>query len=322
MKMIQALWHTSPLTSEIITATLPTRLSNTLEIESYFSLVSAGTETLVATGAVPTALHAAMQVPYMDGDFNLPIKYAYSLVGKVVTEDHEWSGKMVHFMHPHQDRTQVAIDDLTLIPDLVPARRACLASNLETAVNAVWDAQVMVGDRVLLVGFGLIGSLVARIVAAIPGVDLWILERDAQRIALAQQLGFSQVVSQIDQSNFDLAFNASTAAAGLQKAIDVVGLEGKVIELSWYGQNKVELQLGAAFHYQRKKIISSQVGQIPSTHRARWDYRRRKQLVFELLKDEKYDLHLSHDIAFAATPELFDRLRKGDRSALAWCINY
>ena len=322
MSEAKALWHISPYQSEIRTNFLLRRKDNEVEISAHFSLISSGTETLVAKGAVPKDLYTAMQVPHMAGSFDFPIKYAYSLVGEVLTKEHAWYGRMVHVMYPHQDRLLVEAAKVSLIPDAVPARRASLASNLETAVNAIWDAKISLGDKVLIFGFGLVGSLLARILVGIPGVDLWIVEQDLQRIDLAKQMGFQQIQTSISQDDFDCAFHTSTSQVGLQKCIDCVGMEGQIMELSWYGDQKINLNLGASFHYQRKKIISTQVAQIPNSHRARWNYQRRKQLVFELLKDAAYDLHLSHDINFEDTPALFDRLRNGDREGLAWCINY
>lgn len=315
-----ALWHTSPEKSEIKQAASFEISGEICEIQSLYSLVSTGTERLVATGKIPTGLYNSMQVPYMEGDFSLPVKYGYSLVGEVVKGP--LLGKTVHLLHPHQDYCKVAAADVFPIPDEVPAVRATLASNLETAVNAVWDSGVSVGDRVAVVGFGIIGSLVARLLAQLPAVSLTILEKDPDRIKMAKSMGFEVSPNENLSTPLDIAFHCSSTAAGLQTCIDTVGLEGKVIELSWYGDKSVELNLGGTFHPQRKVIISSQVSQIPASHQHRWDFRRRKEAVFELLKNPDFDLHTPKTTPFTNLPEVFSEIRKGSSKQLVWIVDY
>lgn len=318
MRKARALWHTSDRQSEL----QEVRLSggNSCVLRSLYSLISTGTERLVARGQVPLALYASMKVPYMEGEFSFPVKYGYSLVGEVQEGPEEILGKKVHLLHPHQDYCRVSTDALTVLPDEVPAIRGVLASNMETALNAVWDSGVSVGDRVLVVGFGIIGSLTARLLQSIAGVEVWVYDLDEQRSALARDLGFRTVDRIL--YDFDIAFHCSSSSGGLQSCIDHVGFEGKVMELSWYGEQAVQLQLGGSFHQQRKQIISSQVSAIPASHRARWDFNRRKAVVMELLKNPVYDQHLGEKVAFEKVPTLFDQIRKGSLSALSWIIDY
>ncbi|MDF9795646.1 hypothetical protein OKW21_000909 [Catalinimonas alkaloidigena] len=288
-------------------------------IKSLYSLISTGTERLVASGKVPVGLQEHMQVPYMEGNFGLPLKYGYSLVGEVVEGTAELQGKTVHLMHPHQDVCYVKAADLCIVPSDIPPVRATLASNMETALNAVWDSEVSIGDKVLLVGFGIIGSLTASLLKDIPGVELSVFDKNQQRCEMAETMGFR--VADAFQP-YDIAFHCSGSGEGLQLCIDQVGKEGKVIELSWYGEQEVRLQLGKSFHYQRKQIISSQVSQIPVKKQHRWDYQRRKAVVMELLKNSEYDQYIGAVIAFEKAPELFDKLKKGELSELSWAIDY
>ncbi|GAB4404215.1 MAG: zinc-binding alcohol dehydrogenase [Bacteroidia bacterium] len=291
-------------------------------MRSRYSLVSSGTERLVARGEVPAEVAAQMQVPYMEGSFDFPVKYGYSLVAVVETPDHPLAGQTVHLLHPHQDYCQVADTDLFVVPPGVPARRATLASNLETALNAVWDGQVSVGDRVLVVGFGLIGSLVARLLSMMPAVEVSVWEVDEARQAAARAMGFVVARPQSGDPPADVAFHCSASAAGLQVAIDAVGFEGRVVELSWYGVRETGIRLGGSFHSQRKQLVSSQVSHLPADRRSRWDDRRRKTTVFALLHDPVFDRHLPGEVAFGDLPRLFDRLRTTSDTTLAWTVHY
>jgi threonine dehydrogenase-like Zn-dependent dehydrogenase len=271
---------------------------------------------------IPEALRQEMRCPYMGGEFPFPVKYGYSLVGKVVQGPESHLGKLVHVLHPHQDRCVVAVEDLAIVPENVPAARATLASNLETAVTAVWDSRVGVGDRVLVVGFGVVGSLIARLLSSIAGVSLTVVDVSPGKLRMAQEMGFEAREAHQLEGGFDLAFHASGDSDGLQSAVDFVGYEGRVIEVSWYGSRPVNIHLGGTFHSQRKSIVSSQVSNIPSHLRGRWDHRRRKALVFELLKDASYDAHLTHATPFDKLPDFFTENLADPPDGLAQLVNF
>ena len=315
----EALWHLSPTTSVIKEERLAKPIEQEVLLQGCYSLISTGTERLVAKGLVPNILHQTMTVPFMGEDFLFPIKYGYSLVAKSIGEK-DRDSIYFHLLHPHQEKLVVPSTSLFTLPAAVPPKRAVLASNLETAVTAIWDSQVSIGDRVLVVGFGLIGSLVARLLSMMPRVEIVIAEKEAYRIELAQQMGFQTHSSRQD---FDIAFHTSATSAGLQDCIDRVGQEGKIIELSWYGTQQSLLQLGGSFHHQRKQIISSQVSHIPADKTNRWDIQRRKELVFRLLENPIFEEHLTHEIPFQQTPLFFEQLRNNQLpKGLAWVVKY
>lgn len=318
--MNRALWHDSSEHSALKQVGMETPLGKQLQVKSLYSLISTGTERLVAKGQVPETAAKAMKVPFMKGDFSFPVKYGYSLVGEVIN-DGPMVGRKVHLLHPHQEIVVVDQADIFVIPENVPAKRATLASNLETAVNAVWDGGVSVGDRVMVAGFGMIGSLVARLIKMVPGVDLKVLEKDENKRFLGKQMGFD-MVDNFDPAYFDIAINTTASGNALQLCIESVGQEGRVVELSWYGTREVTLKLGADFHYQRKQIISSQVSHIPSDRISRWDYRRRKEVVFKLLQTEEFDNHITNVIPFEETPAFFNQLRNNEFDGLGCCIEY
>ncbi len=316
-----SLWHISETKSSLQTAYLDKFGQDYLLIKSLYSLISTGTECLVAKGKVPSSMHQSMVVPSMDGGFEFPIKYGYSLVGQVLSKG-DLAGQLVHLLHPHQDLLQTERLSFSIVPKEIPAKRAALASNVETALNAIWDSGVSMGDKVVVCGFGMIGGLVARLLSFMPAVEVVIIEKNTYRIQLAKEMGF--IVNSTNLKGLDYSFHTSGTSAGLQACIEAVGMEGKIIELSWYGTKQVEVSLGASFHQQRKQIISSQVGHIPFSKSARWDYARRKKVVWELLKHPIFDQHITDEVPFADSPTFFDELRKGDLldKGLGWVIKY
>lgn len=315
-----ACWHLSPTTSAIRSESLPPRPEGYLRIRALYSLISSGTERLVARGEVPPAIAAEMGVPHMGGAFPFPVKYGYSLVG-VIEGPADRAGEIVHLLHPHQSHLLVPAAEAYPVPATVPARRAVLASNLETALNAVWDSGVSLGDRVLVVGYGLIGALVARLLQLMPAVEVVVQEPHPARQARAQAMGLS-VQAEPAGASFDVAIHCSASAAGLQAAIDQTGFAGRIVELSWYGQRAVPVQLGGSFHSQRKQLISSQVSHLPADRQARWDYRRRKATVFALLTDPAFDTLLTDRVAFPDLPAFFAALRAGGHEGLAGVVHY
>ncbi|MEL6178848.1 MAG: zinc-binding alcohol dehydrogenase, partial [Myxococcota bacterium] len=308
-----------PNQGDVRVEALPPLQPGWCRIEALASSISPGTERLVGAGRVPQPLWEAMRCPYMEGSFALPLKYGYSLVGRVVEGAPDWKGQRVHLLHPHQSAAVVRTTDLVPVPDAVDTSRATLASNMETAINAVWDSRVALGDRVVVVGFGIVGALVALVMRGLQGTEVMVVEVEPEQRALAASLGLTAVKPEaVIPGEADIAIHASATAAGLQTALDAVGLEGRVVELSWYGDGTTTLALGGAFHSQRKQIISSQVSHIPSHRRARWDHQRRKRLVFRLLADSAWDACVTSTSPLEGVPDWFASAQRG----LAHRIDY
>jgi len=307
-----ALWHTTSEFSAILEQELPDRNNHMLLIESLYSLVSLGTERLVASALIPVTIGDQMAVPYMEGSFSLPCKYGYSLVGKVLKGPAEYKGKTVHLMHPHQDKSWVNASSVYTIPPEIPAQRAVLASQVETAVNAIWDSRISLGDTVLIAGFGLVGAIIALLALDIPGVKVSILEKNEYRKEIAREMCF-HVLDKPDENDevYDVAIHTTGDEKVLQFCIDHIGLESQVTEVSFYGKKSVTLMLGETFHSGRKRIVVSQVSQIPSQKMNRWDLERRKNLVFDILEDKRFDLLVGNIVPFEHAPVLFNQIRYG-----------
>ncbi len=268
-------------------------------VRTLWSGVSRGTERLVAEGRVPESERARMRAPNQSGDFPFPVKYGYCAVGRVEDGPAELVGRDVFSLHPHQTLFAAPAASLVALPDGLPARRAVLAANMETALNATWDGRVGPGDRVAVMGAGAVGLLVAALCARIAGVEATIWDVIAQRGDIAAQLG---VKFAEPPAGCDVAFNASATAAGLARALDRLGPEGTLVEMSWHGAGETPLPLGGAFHSQRLRIVSSQVGSLPPERRPRWSHRRRLETALRLLLDDRLDALIDEEIAFEDAP--------------------
>lgn len=316
------LWHLSNAKTALKSEVLIPKPGEIL-IQSLYSLISMGTEKLVACGKVPSEIYLQMKVPFMQGDFSFPLTYGYSVVGKIIDGPEKYLNATIQMLHPHQSYIYAATDKFSVLPPEVPAKRATLASNLETIVNAIWDSEVSLGDKILVVGFGLIGALLCQVLKGMPGVEIQVMEADQHRANLATILGHKNIRNPTDQvPMFDVAFNTSSNESGLQACIDAVGYEGRIVELSWYGNQAVNMSLGSNFHHMRKRIISSQVSSIPSIKTNRWDFDRRKALVLQLLKDPGYDQLITQEIEFESAPSFFDNLRNNQIDQLSTVIKY
>lgn len=306
-----ALWYAAARECVLNTEELPARGPGECLVRTLWSGISRGTERLVFEGRVPQSEFERMRAPLQQGAFPFPVKYGYCAVGMVDAGPAELLGKAVFCLHPHQDRFVVPTERVTLVPDGVPARRAVLAANMETALNAHWDAGSGPADRIVVVGGGVLGLLTAFIAAKLPGAEVTLVDLDESRAKLAQALGCRFAVPADCPRDADLAFHASASAAGLATAIDAAGFEARIVELSWYGEGSVAAMFGGAFHARRLQLISSQVGQVSPSRRARFDYARRTQAALALLADERLDALITDEIAFRDAPSRLPALFAG-----------
>ena len=317
----RAFWLRSPGEGEIREVALPAPREDEVLVRSLYSGVSRGTETLVFRGGVPVSQHAAMRAPFQEGDFPGPVKYGYLSVGLVEEGPAALKGRTVFCLYPHQTRYVVPASAVTVVPDDVPARRAVLAGTVETAVNALWDAAPLVGDRIAVVGGGMVGSSVAALLARFPGVRVQLVDADPARAATAEALGVGFASPADALGDCDLVVHASATEQGLTRSLELLGAEGTVLELSWYGDRKVSLPLGEAFHSRRLVIRSSQVGTV-SPARGNRSYGDRLALALKLLADPALDALITGESAFEELPEVMPALASGDIAALCHLVRY
>ncbi|GIJ76328.1 Threonine dehydrogenase [Micromonospora phaseoli] len=317
-----AFWLRAPGEGEIRPVTLTEPGADEVLVRSRYSGVSRGTETLVFAGAVPASQYATMRAPFQEGDFPAPVKYGYLSVGEVEQGPAHLRGRTVFCLHPHQSAYVVPADAVTVVPDAVPAARAVLAGTVETAVNALWDAAPLIGDRVSVVGGGMVGCAVAALLARFPGVRVELVDTDPTRAEVAAALGVDFATGETATGGRDLVVHASATAAGLQRGLDLLAPEGTLLELSWYGDRPVQLALGGAFHSGRLTIRSSQVGMVAPARRGSRSYADRMALALDLLTDPAFDALLTGRSPFAELPDVLARLSGGTLPALCHLITY
>jgi len=291
-------------------------------VRTQHSAISKGTELLVYKGLVPSEIAATMRAPFQAGDFPGPVKYGYLSVGVVEQGPAALVGRAVFCLHPHQDRYVVPANALTLIPEGVPSRRATLAGAVETAVNALWDAGPRLGDRVAVVGAGMIGCAVTALLRTFPLQRLQLVDVDPARQQVATSLGVELVDPTDALGDCDVVIHASATSAGLRRSLELLGDEGEVIELSWYGANEVSLPLGSVFHPRRLSVRASQVGEVAASRRARRSRADRLALALDLLHDDAFDALISGSSPFAELPETMQLLADGELPALCHVIDY
>ncbi|KQX78484.1 MULTISPECIES: zinc-binding alcohol dehydrogenase [unclassified Streptomyces] len=318
----RAFWVSSPGEGEIREVVLPDPAEDEVLVRSLWSGVSRGTETLVFRGGVPGSQHAAMRAPFQEGDFPAPVKYGYLNVGVVEKGPAALVGRTVFCLYPHQTRYVVPAAAVTVVPDSVPARRAVLAGTVETAVNALWDAAPLVGDRIAVVGGGMVGCSVAALLARFPGVRVQLVDADPARAKVAEALGVDFASPEDARGGLDLVVHASATEQGLTRSLELLSAEGTVLELSWYGDRKVSLPLGEDFHSRRLVIRSSQVGTVSPGGRAGRTYADRLALALELLADPALDALVTGDSAFEELPEVMPKLATGEIPALCHRVRY
>lgn len=318
----RAFWVTAPGKGELRTVTLSAPGAQDVCVRTLASGISRGTESLVFTGRVPESQYRAMRCPFQAGDFPAPVKYGYASVGVVEAGPAALLGRRVFALHPHQDRYVVPAEAVVPLPDDVPERRAVLAANMETAVNALWDGAPRIGDRIAIVGAGTVGCLAAALAARLPGTAVELVDIDPARAVLAEALGCRFARPENASGEVDLVIHASGSAAGLATALSLAGFEATVLELSWYGDVPVPAPLGEAFHAKRLTLRSSQVGSVATSRRARWSHRRRLTLALDLLRDPVFDRLLTGDCAFADLPATMAALATNPAGALCHVVRY
>jgi threonine dehydrogenase-like Zn-dependent dehydrogenase len=273
-----------------------------VRVRAIYGAISRGTERLVFFGRVPVSEHQRMRAPFMAGAFPFPVKYGYINVGRVESGPRDLVGRLVFALYPHQSLFTVPAEAVVPIPDGVPPTRAVLAANMETALNALWDAGPGPSDQIAIVGGGVVGALAARLCARMPGAQVTLIDIDLAREKLARSLGVDFAPPDAAPENCDLVIHASASAGGLATALRLAGTEATVLELSWYGAEEIPVPLGGAFHSQRLRLASSQVGRVAASHRARWDHRRRRAAALALLDDPALDALLLPAIPFNDVP--------------------
>ena len=317
-----AFWVREPRCGEIRAERIPDPGPGEVLVRALHSGVSRGTETLVFRGDVPAAQRREMRAPFQAGALPGPVKYGYLSVGRVERGPDDLRGRTVFCLHPHQTAYVVPASAVVPVPATVPARRAVLAGTVETALNAVWDLGPLPGDRVAVVGAGMVGCSVARLLARVPEVAVTLVDVDPGRAEVAAVLGAAFALPDDAPGDLDAVVHTSATSAGLQRSLDLLAPEGTVLDLSWYGDAPVRVELGGAFHARRLTVRASQVGAVARTRRHRHTPADRLALALRLLDDEAFDALLTGESAFTDLPDVMARLDDRRLPALCHTIAY
>ncbi len=318
----RAFWVAEAGRGEIRTEQLPVPSSRDVVVRTLYSGVSRGTEALVFEGRVPPTEFARMRAPFQAGEFPAPVKYGYASVGEIERGPRPFEGRRAFVLYPHQTKYVVPADAVHLLPKDIPAARAVLAANMETALNGVWDAAVKPGDRVVVIGGGTVGCLAAWLAARIPGCDVTLVDINPKRAEVARALGFTFSGPMVAGDEADVVIHASGSADGLALALLIAGFEATIAELSWYGDRNVPVALGGGFHARRLTLKSSQVGHVANAQRPRWDSRRRMSLALSLLAHDELDALITGESAFDALPSTMAALASSPGDTICHRIRY
>jgi 2-desacetyl-2-hydroxyethyl bacteriochlorophyllide A dehydrogenase len=321
-EIAEALWYSGPGQAEIRQENLAPPGADEVRVRAVYGGLSRGTEALVLGGRVPKSEFERMRAPFMAGDFPFPVKYGYATVGRIEDGAESLHGRTVFTLYPHQTIFNIPASAAVVLPENVPPQRAVLAANMETALNALWDAAPGPADRIAIVGAGVVGSLVAHLCGRLPGADVMLVDINPARAELAQALGVGFARPETAKGDCDLVFHASGNAAGLATALTLAGEEATVLELSWYGDAPVAAPLGGAFHSRRLRLVSSQVGRVAPSHRPRWTHNRRLAAALALLADVRLDALLAPAIGFQDLPRRLSDILDAGSGVLCQPIIY
>jgi hypothetical protein len=322
----QALWYVGPGRAEIRQERLPPLAAGEVRVRAIYSAISRGTEALIAAGRVPESEYQRMRAPFMGGSFPFPVKYGYATVGVVEAGPETLVGRNIFALYPHQTRFDLPAEAVVPLPTDIALSRAVLAANVETALNATWDAAWDAASgpsgRIAVVGAGVVGALVGFLCAQIKGAEVTIIDIDPAREALARVLGLKFATPAAAPAACDFVFHCSASAEGLTTALNIAADEATIVELSWFGAGTVAVPLGGAFHSRRLKIISSQVGKVAPSRRAAFTHRQRLEAAIKLCAHPQLDALLAPAIAFGELPTRLADILKPRSGVLCQLISY
>ncbi|AMN41424.1 dehydrogenase [Rhodoplanes sp. Z2-YC6860] len=321
-EIAEALWYVGPGRAEIREERLKPLTDGKVRVRALYSALSRGTEALIAAGRVPVSEYQRMRGPFMAGNFPFPVKYGYQTVGRVEAGPDDLIGRNVFVLYPHQTRFDVPADAVVPVPQEIPLSRAVMAANMETALNATWDASPGPYGRIAVVGGGVVGALVAFICARIDGAEVTLIDIDRSREELAASLGVAFATPDAAPTECDYVFHTSASAEGLTTALNIAAEEATIIELSWYGSGIVAVPLGGAFHSRRLRLISSQVGKVAPSHRATYSYRERLEAAITLTAHPHLDALLTPAVSFRELPTALPDILKARSGVLCQLISY
>jgi 2-desacetyl-2-hydroxyethyl bacteriochlorophyllide A dehydrogenase len=331
MPKVKTLFFTARCKTEIRETFLPRLKEDEVLVETICSAISAGTEMLVYRGQFP---HLADAHDGLSSDLDYPLAYGYACVGRIVEigkkVNGEWKDRLVFAFQPHASHFVLHPSSLILLPEGILPETACFLPNMETAVNLVQDGAPILGERVIVLGQGVIGLLTASLLGEFPlqslvTVDNFELRRKALQIANYKLQVTSLVPADLRLSTFtpfDLTFELSGSPSALNDAIALTAFSGRIVIGSWYGQKRAEIDLGGAFHRSRIRLISSQVSTISPELSGRWDKSRRFDVAWKALERIKPEKWITHHFSLNEADKAYQLLDENPQGTIQVIFDY
>jgi 2-desacetyl-2-hydroxyethyl bacteriochlorophyllide A dehydrogenase len=332
-----SVYFTAPKSIEIREDLAPDPLTGEALVQTLVSAISPGTESLVYQGLFPEELALDESIASLPGRFDYPLKYGYSAVGRVIDlgpgVDPVWLGRLVFAFNPHESHFIASTASLIPLPDGMDPEMAVFLSNMETAVNFIMDGKPGVGERVVVLGQGIVGLLTSALLAQFPLERLVTLDRYPLRRKASLDLGVQasldptepQTQAQLQDllaDGADLCYELSGTPAALDQAIALTGFYGRVIIGSWYGQKRASLDLGGRFHRSRIRLISSQVSSLSPDLTGRWSKARRFSVAWEMLRRVQPARWITHRFALQDAAQAYELLDQHPERAIQVVFTY
>ena len=334
----KTLFFVAPKQVELREQELPALRDNQVLVESICSAISAGTEMLVYRGQFPRLTNTHDQ---FSSDLNYPLAYGYACVG-IVREigkevDKDWRDKLVFGFQPHTTHFIAQTSDLIPAPASFQAEACSFLPNMETAVNLIQDAAPLLGERVLVLGQGIVGLLVASLLKEFPLETLTTSDNYELRRKASLELGvnesfapqfFDETTKSGSTHNhaytqkFDLIFELSGSPSALNDAIAMTGFSGRIIIGSWYGEKKAPIDLGSAFHRSRIRLISSQVSTIAPALSGLWDKARRFEVAWDALERIQPQKWITHRFLLENAEKAYQLLDENPHETIQVLFTY
>ncbi len=322
--------------------TIPPLRNGEVLVKTHRSGISPGTEMLVYRGQFPQNLPVDKNIPALNHDFKFPLKYGYSTVGRVVETGPQvsdgWLDRMVFCFHPHESHLTVREDQLIPVPADIDPEEALFLPNMESAVNFLMDGRPIVGEVVVVFGQGIVGLLTTALLSRLPldcliTLDRWSLRRKTSLDAGAH-IALDPSVTDLEHEltttsesrsgdkNPDLIYELSGNPEALSQAVEIAGFASRIVVGSWYGTRKASLDLGAGFHRNRIRLISSQVSTLAPEFSGRWSKSRRLNVAWEMIRRIKPADFITHRYDIRQAGEAFQLLDERPEEAIQVVLTY
>jgi len=329
------LWFTAPYAVEVRDKELPAPAEHQVLVKTHYSAVSAGSELLLFRGQLPQAMALDSSLESLQQSADYPLQYGYACVGEVQqlgsAVDASWKGRQVFSFQPHASHFLAGVDELIQVPDGVSGRNSVFLPNMETAVNLVHDGRPLMGERVVVIGQGIVGLLLSALLARHPLASLAAVEKQQSRMELSKRLGVQSVhmpeAMEADERpagliDADLIYEVSGHPDALNLAIAMSGFSSRVVIGSWYGSKSAAVHLGGEAHRNRLQIVTSQVSTLSPELTGRWNKQRRFSLAWEMIRQTNPEQLITHSVPISEAGDLYQQLHQEDPGITQLLFDY